>query len=155
MRRADREITDPGVIEEMLAGGKFATVAMCRADEPYVVTLSYGYDSAGRSLYFHCAKDGLKSEFISANPRVCATIIQDLGYVQKQCKHHYRSLVIRGEIELVEGDDDRWKGLDAMIEQLEEDPGPVKADMRAKTVAFGAALVWRLHIDEVSCKEGT
>ena len=143
------------MIEDMLSSGKFATLALCRSDEPYAVTLSYGYDSADRCLYFHCAKDGLKSGFVSANPNVCATIIQYLGYVQKQCKHHYRSLVIRGKIELVDGDVDKWKGLDAMIDQLEDEPEPVKSDMRTKTVSFEVVQIWKLHIDEVSGKEGT
>ena len=47
---------------------------------PYVVTMNYGYDRGGRALYFHCAKEGLKTDFVRENPNVCATVIEDLGY---------------------------------------------------------------------------
>jgi hypothetical protein len=63
--------------------------------------------------------------------------------------------VIRGKIELVDGDVNKWKGLDAMIDQLEDEPEPVKSDMRTKTVPFEVVQIWKLHIDEVSGKEGT
>jgi len=42
---------------------------------------------------------------------------------------------------VLQGDEARWTALDAIIDQLEEEPEAVK--------------VWRLHIDEISCKEGT
>ena len=63
--------------------------------------------------------------------------------------------MIRGKIELVDGDVNKWKGLDAMIDQLEDEPEPVKSDMRTKTVSFEVVQIWKLHIDEVSGKEGT
>jgi nitroimidazol reductase NimA-like FMN-containing flavoprotein (pyridoxamine 5'-phosphate oxidase superfamily) len=84
MRRGEREIKEWTVNEEILRKGKFATLALCRNNEPYIVTLSYGYESATQSLYFHCAKDGLKTEFVTGNPNICATIIQDIGYVQNE-----------------------------------------------------------------------
>jgi len=55
----------------------------------------------------------------------------------------------------VDGDVNKWKGLDAMIDQLEDEPEPVKSDMRTKTVSFEVVQIWKLHIDEVSGKEGT
>ena len=68
MRKATREIKDAAAIEDILARGKFATLALCRKDEPYVVTMNYGYDRGGRALYFHCAKEGLKTDFVRENP---------------------------------------------------------------------------------------
>ncbi|GAH11801.1 unnamed protein product, partial [marine sediment metagenome] len=29
---------------EIMKNGKFSTISMCRNDEPYIVTLSYGFD---------------------------------------------------------------------------------------------------------------
>lgn len=55
----------------------------------------------------------------------------------------------------MDGDVNKWKGLDAMIDQLEDEPEPVKSDMRTKTVPFEVVQIWKLHIDEVSGKEGT
>ena len=44
MRRQDRQINDETELSEIICRGKFAVLALCRNDEPYIVTLSYGYD---------------------------------------------------------------------------------------------------------------
>jgi uncharacterized protein len=53
MRRKDRQITDKDELSEILTQGKYAIISMCRDNEPYIVTLSYGYDKAKNALYFH------------------------------------------------------------------------------------------------------
>ena len=44
LRRKEKEIRDQAEMKAVLAGAKYVTVAMCRGDEPYLVTLSHGYD---------------------------------------------------------------------------------------------------------------
>ncbi len=155
MRRAERRIEQREVIDEVLRGGRFATLAFCADNEPYIATLSYGYESATRCLYFHCAKDGLKTEFVTANPRVCATIVQDNGYRQGECGHAYRSLVIRGSVEVLEDDGDKRRALDVMIEHLEERPEIMRAKMPDRKARIDVVQIWRLAIEEISGKEGT
>ena len=46
MNKAEREITDKARCGKFCTSGKYAIIAMCRDNEPYVVTLSYGYDRA-------------------------------------------------------------------------------------------------------------
>jgi uncharacterized protein len=65
VRRTDRQIEDEATLEGILLQGKYATLALCRGGEPYVVTLSYGYDRDTKALYFHCARDGWRSGRIS------------------------------------------------------------------------------------------
>lgn len=155
MRRAERRFEQPEAIEEVLRGGRFATLAFSRENEPYVATLSYGYDSKTMSLYFHCAKEGLKNTFVAANPRVCATIVEDNGYRQGECGHAYRSLVIRGSVEVLEDDGDKRRALDVMIGHLEDRPETMRAKMPDRNEQFDAVQIWKLAIEEVSGKEGT
>jgi nitroimidazol reductase NimA-like FMN-containing flavoprotein (pyridoxamine 5'-phosphate oxidase superfamily) len=54
-------------------------------EEPYVVTLSYGYEEKSNTIYSHCASEGQKIGYIKRNPYVCATIIEDKGYVEGDC----------------------------------------------------------------------
>ena len=75
---------------------------MCRNNEPYIVTLSYGYDEQKHALYSHCAINGLKLEFISQNPNVCGTVIEDEGYIEDECEQKYRSVVFWGKMYKVE-----------------------------------------------------
>ena len=45
LRREDRAITDPAEIDRILSEARFATSRLADGDEPYVVTLSCGYDA--------------------------------------------------------------------------------------------------------------
>lgn len=118
--RQDREITDSNVFQSILENGKYGVVGLSKNDEPYVVTLSYGYDKVENTLYFHCAKKGQKIDFIKANPRACVTIIEDNGFDDETCEHSYKSLIVRGKIELVQDREEIDRGIRLMIHQLEK-----------------------------------
>ena len=153
MRRSEREITDWDTIETIIRQGKYTSIALCRDNEPYGVTLSYGYDKQSHALYFHCAHEGLKTDFVRSNASACATIIEDNGYVQGVCVHKFRSVVIRGKIEIMEKDDDIKRGLGALLEHLEENPEARQAQMPTTAEGWAKVSVWRMSIDEVSAKE--
>ncbi len=155
MRRQDRAIGDPEELRRILKSGKYAAVAMCRADEPYIVTLSYGYDPEAHVCYFHAALQGLKLDFIRANPRVCATVIEDRGYVKGQCKHRYASVVLRGELALVQDRAEQQHGMDVLLNQLEEDPAPIKARSLKDAAAFDRVAILRLTIRDCTGKQGS
>jgi hypothetical protein len=64
VRRTDREIANQAELYEIIERNKYATLALCFNNEPYIVTLTYGFDKITKSLYFHCGKEGLKLDFI-------------------------------------------------------------------------------------------
>ncbi|MGA2092256.1 MAG: pyridoxamine 5'-phosphate oxidase family protein [Sedimentisphaerales bacterium] len=154
MRRSERELKDNNDIEEILKNGKYATIALCNNNEPYIVTLNYGYDSANKVLYFHAAKQGTKIDFIKSNPNACLTIIKDNGYIQKECAHSYRSVVVRGDIELVESEIEKRHGIEIMIEQLENNPEIVKSTLDDKKSTYENMQIIKLKITEIAGKEG-
>ena len=157
MRKSTREIKETSAIEDILARGKFATLALCRKDEPYVVTMNYGYDRGGRALYFHCAKEGLKTDFVRENPNVCATVVEDLGYQHGTCEHHFRSAVVRGRI-VIADEAEKRKALDCMIRHLEEQPEIMlaKIALPERQVRIEKVMdIWRLDIEEMSGKAGS
>jgi uncharacterized protein len=153
MRRSERQITDQAIIEDILQKGEYATLALCRNNEPYIVTLSYGYDSDSKTLFFHCAKNGLKTEFVQHNPIVCATIVQDNGYIQGECAHAYRTVVIRGKIEILSDESDKAKAVSVLIDHLEERPEIMRAKLQNKSEQYKEMRIWRLIIEEISGKE--
>ncbi len=154
MRKAEREITDPSEVREILARGKFATIAMCRSREPYLVTLSCGFDEPRRALYFHSALKGLKLDILRDNPLVCATVILDLGYVPGQCSHAYRSVVLRGRMSLVEDLDEKKHGLDVLLRQLEPEAEAVRRRSLPNDAAYRAVGILRLDIEDMQGKAG-
>lgn len=151
MRRTEKEITEWDTIEEIIRKGKFATLSLARNNEPYGVTLNYGYDKRSRALYFHCALLGLKSEFVRENDAACVSIIEDNGYLTGLCDHAYRSVVIRGKIEMVADDDAKLHGLEVMLDHLENDPA-VKKERMPNEAELDKVAIWKLTIDEFSAK---
>ena len=158
MRRADRAIPDAADLDAILGGGRYTTVAMARGGEPYVVTLSYGFDPARRAMYFHAAHEGLKHEFIRANPTVCATVVVDGGYRAGECAHQYRSVVIRGTMAEVTDPDEARHGMRVLLGQLEAEADRDrlwdKHGLKDDGV-YGRMAVIRLDITEMSGKQGS
>lgn len=152
--RPDREITDPATIDEILTNGKFATIALCRNNEPYIVTLSYGYDRINQTLYFHCAPTGLKIDFIEMNSAVCITIIEDGGYVRGECAHHFRSVVMWGNLVKTENPDEQRHGMKTLLHHLEPD-NDVAAQKLAKSEAFYQRMeILKFEIAQLHAKAG-
>ena len=154
MRRSERELKDNNDIEEILKNGKYATIALCNNNEPYIVTLSYGYDSANKVFYFHAAKQGAKIDFIKSNPNACLTIIEDNGYIQKECAHSYRSVVVRGSIELVQSETEKRHGIEVMIDHLEDNPEIQRSKLDNKNGVYVSMQMIKLKIKEVTGKAG-
>jgi len=154
LRRSEREIANETALRDLVRNGRFAAVALCRDDEPYVVTMNYGYDADRGVLYFHCAVEGLKLEFIRANPRACAMVVHDLGYRHGECDHAYRSVVLRGPIGIVEDEAERRYGLGVLIDHQEAEPAAV----RERTMPGGELRrpvgLLRFDIEEMTGKEG-
>lgn len=153
MHKKEREIKDKNVFTEILKNGKFTTIAMCRNNEPYIVTINYGFDETNKTLYFHCAKIGLKIDFIETNPRVCATVIEDKGYKMNECEHAYRTVVFWGYMSVVKNLEEKKHGMDVLLHHLEENPNPLKKRLLKDDEAYGKVGMLKLEIQEITGKE--
>ena len=155
LRRTDRELTDPEALVSVLERGKFAAIAMCHDGEPYVVTLSYGYDEARNALYFHMATAGRKLEAIAADPRVCATVVMDGGYQKGGCKHRYESVVLMGRMSVVDDPEEARHGMRTLITHLEDDPDEVwERQALDREETWNRLKIGRLDIEEILGKAG-
>ena len=153
LRKKEQEITDPARKRRILKKGKYATLALCRGHEPYAVTLNYGYDEQRNRLYFHSALEGLKLDFLSHNPNVCATIIEDLGYMQGQCDHRYRSLVMWGTISMVDDPDEKQHGMHILLEHLERHPEEIEKRALSNQDIYQKVAILRMDITQICGKE--
>ncbi len=152
MRRIEKEISNREELIEILKSGKYTIISLCKENEPYIITLSYGYDESKHALYFHCAKEGQKIDFIKANPHICETVIEDNGY-EDGCGQAFRSIVFRGKMVIVEAFDEKKKGLDILINHLEKDPIPIKNKFLEKENTHENLGMLRLDITDISGKE--
>jgi nitroimidazol reductase NimA-like FMN-containing flavoprotein (pyridoxamine 5'-phosphate oxidase superfamily) len=153
IRRSEREIANKDEILDIIGKCKYAVIGLSSDDQPYVVTLSYGFDRSLNALYFHCAKEGHKIDIIMKNPRACATIIEDDGFDSESCDHSYRSLVIRGTIKPVDNKDESDHAVKLMICQLEKkDPGKFMNKLITGNKSYDNLRILRMDIENVTGK---
>jgi len=152
--RPNRELKQKSEIDTILKNGKFAVISMCKNDEPYIVSLSYGYDSKKNSLYFHCAQNGLKLEFLSANNKVCATVIEDGGYIIGECGHNYKSVVFWGDMQFVNDMDEKKHGMSILLNHLETKDSVIKEKLLQSEDYYQKMKILRLDIKQIHGKAG-
>jgi|GEM_PF-70335 len=152
LRRRDKALDDPDERDAVLRRTRWVTLAMCEGDEPYLVVVNHGYDPSRRRLYFHCAADGRKMEVLRANPRVWGIAVEDLGYLDGECDHAFRSVMFGGRVTFLESEAEKREALEVMIRQLESDPGPVEA--RTLTPArLASVTVGRVDLEVMTGKQ--
>jgi len=152
MQKKDREITTKNRIEKILKNGKYVTISMCKMGEPYIITLSYGFDDELNALYFHSANLGLKLDILKENPNVCGTIIEDLGYDLGSCSHKYRSIVFWGKMVIIKDLEEKKHGFDILLNHLEENPSKMKKKFFKNEKSYIDTCVMRLDIKKVTGK---
>ncbi len=69
MNRAEKEITNPEEIKNIMRQAQICRMAMVAGDMPYVIPLNFVVE--GECLYFHSATKGKKIEILSKNKNVC------------------------------------------------------------------------------------
>jgi uncharacterized protein len=154
MRRKEKEIKNNSIFVEIIKSGKYTTISMCRENEPYLVTLNYGFDTLKNSLYFHCANEGTKLDFIKENSNVCATIIEDRGYKMNECNHAYRSVILRGKMKIVKDILEKEHGFDVLLHHLEENPEILKKKLFKANEPYERTSILRMDIESIQGKEG-
>lgn len=138
-------------MKNILKSTKYVTLAMCRNNEPYLVTLSHGYDDLHNCIYFHCAKDGKKIDFLSANSRVWGQAFIDQGYQEGQCNQLYTSAQFSGKVTFLQSLDEKLEAVKCIIRQLEKNPEQSIAMLkpeRLESTVFG-----RVDIDFMTGKK--
>lgn len=152
-KRKRNEIIDEAEKQALLKWGNHVTIALCKANEPYLVTLSYGYDTERDALYFHCANKGDKLDFIRHNPAACATLIKDNGYLETKCDHDYRTLIIRGSLSIVDDLAEKKHGLQVLLNHLERDPQPIFERNIKDDQSYNTVTILKLEMASVIGKQ--
>ncbi len=122
MRRKDKEITSLDEIKNVLSKAKYVTLAMCANNEPYLATVSHGYDEQHACIYFHCAPEGRKISILKENNHVWGQALIDRGYVQGSCDHLYATAQFSGKVTFVSDTAEKEHALKTMIRQLDDNP---------------------------------
>ena len=156
IRRKEKAITNENELVQILQSTKYITIAMCTDNIPYLVTLSHGYDPETDTIYFHCASKGKKIELLTQNPLILGQAINDLGYANGECNHHYESVHFKGKVDFLTDFNQKKIALSTMIDQLEKIPElneKVKFD-QLKEKSIQNVTIGRIKIYDKKGKRG-
>jgi hypothetical protein len=149
MRKKNKEILDPNIIEAILSKNNIVRIAMIDGNEPYIVPLNYGYKD--NALYIHCAKEGRKIDILKNNPRVCFEIEgkTELKTRPKACDWtlKFESLIGYSNVEILEDRDEKIAGLDILMKQFD---GP-QNEYSSKHV--DAIVILKMTIESICGKQ--
>ncbi len=154
MRRADREVTDPEKILEMVRRCTCCRIGFCDDGKVYIVPLSFGFAKTGNTyvFYFHSAREGRKLDLIRKNPDVGFEMDSDYeiiaGDVACDYSARFRSIIGNGTLSMVESMEEKRLGLTLIMEQQAGRQDWVFHDKMVDAVA-----VFKLTVTEMSCKE--
>jgi len=150
VRRKDREITDAAEMRAVLKTSKYVTVALCMDNEPYLVSLSHGYDEKNRCLYFHCAAEGKKLVYAQANPKVWGQAMLDFG-VTDECDYAYTSVQFSGTMRLITDLAEKHHAMQVLVRQQSKTPEEKLAKISPEKLAKTTML--RINITALTGKK--
>jgi nitroimidazol reductase NimA-like FMN-containing flavoprotein (pyridoxamine 5'-phosphate oxidase superfamily) len=105
-------------------------------NEPYLVSLSHGYDETRNCIYFHCADEGKKLVYIKSNNSIWGQAVQDYG-VTDECDYAYTSVHFKGTVSLIDDLREKQHAMEVMVRQLSQNPeeklAKIKPEKLAKT----------------------
>lgn len=152
IRRKDKEITDVEEIKSILKKTQYVTLAMSHNDEPYLVTLSHGYDQDRNCVYFHCASEGKKVNILRANNLIWGQALIDKGYAQGACDHLYATAQFRGRVTFIEDPAEKEHALKVMITSLDKNPQEI-IEKQLEPQSIRKVRIGRIDIDYLSGKK--
>lgn len=100
MRRNDREIQDPEIIQRMLQSAEVCRIGMYDGEYPYVLPVNFAYDTDTGLLFFHSAKTGKKTSVLGRHPQVCIEIDEPGNVIDNgppcNAEYTYSCIIARG-----------------------------------------------------------
>jgi hypothetical protein len=154
MRRADREVTDPKRIRDIMQACVCCRLGLNDAWQTYIVPLSFGWqERQGRyTLYFHCATEGRKLDILRREPMV--SFEMDTGYRLNAaenacgCSCAFQSVMGTGRVTFVQELEEKRLGLALLMEHT---TGRTGWDFPEN--ACQGVCVLRLDVETLSGKE--
>ena len=146
MRRAEREITDPALLSEVLEKATVLFLALQESPAPYIVPVCFGHENG--TLYVHSAAAGKKIELLRANPLLGFSAYTDMTVIPGPfaCDFTSRaqSVIGTGRGRIVENDQERTHGLDVIMRHYAT--GPVSAHPVYRAASLARTCVFAISI---------
>jgi hypothetical protein len=138
MRRKEKEIKDPAIIQAVMKEATVCRLAMADDSGPYIVPLCFG--RRNNTLYFHSAHKGRKIDLLRNNPRVCFEIDTAARVLEGESAcdwgMRYRSIIGFGTAVFIEEPQQKRRALDIIMAQYAEGGFEFPDNKLAATAVF-------------------
>jgi nitroimidazol reductase NimA-like FMN-containing flavoprotein (pyridoxamine 5'-phosphate oxidase superfamily) len=152
MRKANQEIKDKPVLEEILTSAKICRLGMIDDGLPYVIPFNFGYRE--NCLYIHSAPEGKKIDILRKNPLVCFEVEQQADIIEDEvaCKWStlYRSVVGYGNVEIITDFEQKTQGLEIIMTQH-----GYKGKMKFESKEVDFIVLLKLKIESMTGKQSS
>ena len=150
LRRSTREVVDPAEIDAILSEATLLFLALADQPAPYVLPVCFG--CADDILYVHSAKEGTKIDLLRGNPSVGFSAATGMDVVAGSAACDFsctgRSVVGTGTARIVEDDEERRRGLDAIMRHYAAASGKPSYEKGS----FSRTSVIAIHIETLCGK---
>jgi len=139
-------------MRRVLKEAKYVTLAMCREGRPYLVSLNHGYDEEQNCIYFHCAGEGKKLEYLRANNLVWGQALIDHGFfaAPDDCRQNYATVMFEGKVTFVEDPEEKRHAFLILNSHLE---APSEGLRRILDENLARTTVGKVSLEYVSGKK--
>ena len=150
MRRSKQQLS-PEACTRILQQGTSGVLAVAGDDGyPYAVPLSYVYD--GRTLYFHCAKEGHKLDAIARDPKASFCVIAQDDVLPEKFTTCFRSVIVFGKVRILTDEAEKRAAVEKLA--LRYSPHVPEHDREAEIDRFWPGLcMLALEPEQITGKE--
>lgn len=129
MRRANREVTEPDKIADIMTRCEVLHLALNSDSVPYILPVNFGMESDGLTLYIHGAPEGTKYALIAKDNRVSFALDCTHGLVLENgmCSMNYESVIGWGYLDELTEPEDKRRALDRIMKQYRGEDFPYSA----------------------------
>ena len=128
-------------------------VAAISTGEPTPYCLPLSLVRVDGRLYFHCAKEGRKTQLLRQNPRVCVTFVgaDTPAFIPPAMyTSYFQSVIVTGTASEVLDPEEKISALRALCQKLT--PDFMEGFDRAVEKSLNATAVWRVEMEEITGK---
>jgi len=154
------KIIDIQQIYSILDKVEYGTLALSVDDIPYAVPLNFV--RVDDTIYFHGALSNKKMKILSKNPKVSFSVVQNYSLIASffssrdglacPATQFFKSVSIDGEVEMVEGREEKATMLEALMKKLQPE-GRYKPFSDAEyDTAIKATAVVKIVPSKIQCK---
>jgi nitroimidazol reductase NimA-like FMN-containing flavoprotein (pyridoxamine 5'-phosphate oxidase superfamily) len=151
MRRKDKEITTPEIINEILQSAEFCNIGLVDKDEAYIVPVNFAYHNG--DILVHSAANGRKIEILTKNNKVSFQITHQASIQTgpNPCNWttRYRSLMGKGTLKIETDKAQKTEALDRIMIKYGWKNGEIVYD----EASLSRICILKLHIESISGKQ--